>query len=199
MKRLSERAKMTTRTIAYGAASTALVAVATMLGFSSAQFYFNLGDALILLVSAIFGPVIGMIAGGIGSFLADLAVYPATMFFTLAIKGLEGLLAGVLFSVIGKKIKGKKASWTLSFVAAVVSTAVMMTGYFICQTFFYGTYASALVALPMDAVQASVSAVLAFVLLFPLKLISFKDRLPKTLKRIPKDPKEEEQSPTEED
>ena len=63
MKRLSERAMMTTKTIAYGAASTALVAVATMLGFSSAQFYFNLGDALILLVSAIFGPVIGMIAG----------------------------------------------------------------------------------------------------------------------------------------
>ena len=82
----------------------------TLMGFSSAQFYFNLGDTVILLVSAIFGPFIGMIAGGMGSFFADLAVYPATMFYTLVIKGLEGLIAGGLMILIKKFVKKKTLS-----------------------------------------------------------------------------------------
>lgn len=168
---------MTTKAVAYAAVCTACVTAATLLGFSSAQFYFNLGDAVILMVSALFGPFIGMIAGGIGSFLADLAVYPATMFFTLAIKGVEGLLAGTFLYLIRKKISSQKVSVLLSCFALAIPAYLMMVGYFICQTFFYGTYASALVALPMDAVQASASFVVAFIALFPAKLLRFRDKI----------------------
>ena len=168
---------MTTKAIAYAAVSTAVVTAATLLGFSSAQFYFNLGDAVILLVSALFGPFIGMIAGGIGSFLADLAVYPTTMFFTLVIKGIEGFLSGVLLYVIRKKVTSTKLSLPLSFLALAIPAYLMMTGYFICQTFFYGTYASAIVALPMDAVQASASCVVAFLVLYPAKLILLREKI----------------------
>ena len=50
---------------------------------------------MIFLAAAFFGPVPGLIAGGIGSFLADLITYPVTMWFTLVIKGIEGLIAGL--------------------------------------------------------------------------------------------------------
>lgn len=177
MKKMSNKAILTTKVIAYAAVSAAAVMAATLLGFSSAQFYFNLGDSLILIVSAVFGPVIGMFAGGIGSFLADLAVYPVTMFYTLVIKGLEGLFAGILIKVIKKFVKNKPLNVTLSITAMAFSAYFMMTGYFVCQTFFYGTYASALVALPMDAVQATVSLAVATIALYPLKLINMSDKV----------------------
>ncbi len=244
--------RFSTRTLAYAAVMTALVYVGTLIGFSSAQFYFNLGDSFVLMAAALLDPISAMIAGGLGSFLADLTVYPATMVFTLVIKGIEGLVAGVLFKLVwlffdryirkkpackaqrtkDKVIKdgarlatdeatdidqvsakaeacvdegkdnalevdkhadnaaleaseqGEKAEeakggdgarvkalkWLLVFGVCLFSTALMMTGYFISQTFFYGTYAAALVALPMDAAQAGISSVLATVLLVACRL-----------------------------
>lgn len=177
MKKMSNKAILTTKVIAYAAVSAAAVMVATLLGFSSAQFYFNLGDSVILIVSAIFGPVIGMFAGGIGSFFADLAVYPVTMFYTLIIKGLEGLIVGLLIKLVKKFVKKKPLNITLSIASMALGAYLMMTGYFICQTFFYGSYASALVALPMDAVQATVSLFVASIALYPLKLIDKSDKV----------------------
>ena len=178
MKRnVSPKLLLTTKAVAYGAVSTAAVMVSTLLGFSSAQFYFNVGDAVSLIVSALFGPFIGMIAGGLGSVLADLAVYPATMLFTLVIKGIEGLLAGTLLYIIRKKVTSQKGTYILSFFALAIPAYCMMAGYFLCQSLFYGTYASAIVALPADAVQASISFILAFVALFPAKLIRFREKV----------------------
>lgn len=209
-----------TKFVAYTAVMTALTYVGTLLGFSSAQFYFNLGDTVILLCAALFGPISAMIAGGLGAFLGDLTVYPVTMLFTLIIKAIEGLLAGLLFmgvNYIIKRIFGKSdiqqpgsdgavdepsadktdadesfassrndkrrktvnlvVKILLSLVACIIPTGIMMVGYFICQTFFYGTYAAALLALPMDAMQAAISSVLAVASLYILKLERFKDRL----------------------
>ena len=53
----------------------------------------------------------------------------------------------------------------------------MMTGYFVCQTFFYGSKESALVALPMDAVQATVSFSIAFIALYPMKMLNFREKV----------------------
>ena len=48
--------------------------------------------------------------------------------------------------------------------------AFMMLGYFISNSFIYGTPASALAALPADAVQASLSVAVACVLLYVVRL-----------------------------
>ncbi len=280
--------KFSARAVAYIALMTALTYVGTILGFSSAQFYFNLSDSVILVCAALFGPIPAMIAGGLGCFLGDLTVYPATMLYTLFIKALEGLLAGVLFNLVYKltdamlarglagemkafmhKAKANEISneemeacaadaisaceasplesvnmsyedgkiyavpkscdtdgqpaddktdippengendlfysasvtndsdndpndgesvtdnaaiektsllkrrvtaikTALTLCVCIVGGALMMTGYFVCQTFFYGTYASAMIALPLDAVQAACSSALATVLLIPL-------------------------------
>lgn len=187
-KKSRKIAKLGTRAVAYIGISTAMVFVATLIGFSSSQFYFNFGDSIILLVSALLGPVSAMLAGGLGAFFADMAVYPATMVYTLVIKALEGLVAGILFKLIFnhydkialKAPLNKRQIATkiiLSLATMILCTSIMMCGYFICQTFFYGTINSALVALPMDAAQACVSTAVAILALYPLKLIKFRSKL----------------------
>lgn len=191
-RKLKKAGVITTKAVAYTAVMTALVYVGTIIGYSSAAFYFNLGDAVILICAALFNPVSAMIAGGLGAFFGDLTVYPATMLFTLVIKALEGLLAGLLFYAINrwfdKKIanigddeKARKKAYILKIVfsclASLAAVAVMTAGYFICQTFFYGTITGALVALPADCAQAAISLAVANLALFALKLDSFRHKL----------------------
>ena len=129
-----------------------------------------------LVFTALLGPVPAMLAGGIGSFFADLAVYPATMFFTLVIKGLEGLLCGLLMKLFRTSRRGKLLAPVTGGASMLVAGVFMMTGYFICNSFIYGTPASALAALPADAVQASLSVALACVLLYIMRLDSLRAR-----------------------
>lgn len=191
--KLKRIGKMTTKTVAYTAVMTALVFVGTIIGYSSDAFYFNLGDSVILICAALFNPVSTMLAGGLGAFFGDLTVYPATMVFTLIIKSVEGLLAGILFTLINKwydkKIAGadkqnKKENTRLfvlkivfSCLASLLSVTVMMLGYFMCQTLFYGTLSAALVALPFDFAQGVISLAIANLALYALKLDSFRFKL----------------------
>ena len=179
MREKSKRtAKFATKTVVYCALMTALVTVATVtLGFRTGDFFFNCGDAVIFVTAALLGPLPAAVAGGLGSFFADLAVYPATMFFTLVIKALEGLTCGLLMYVFRKISAGRVLSALCGAAAMTASGALMMTGYYICNSFFYGTPASALVALPADAVQAAASVVLASVVLYALGLVRLRDRL----------------------
>ena len=133
-----------TRTLVFTALLTALVVAATVvLGFRTGDFFFNCGDTVIFVTAALLGPVPAMLAGGIGSFFADLAVYPATMFFTLVIKGLEGLLCGLLMKLFRTSRRGKLLAPVTGGASMLVAGVFMMTGYFICNSFIYGAPASA--------------------------------------------------------
>ncbi len=166
-----------TRTLVFTALSAALTVAATVvLGFRTGDFFFNCGDSVIFVTAALLGPVPAMLAGGIGSFFADLAVYPATMFFTLFIKGLEGLLCGVGMKLLRTSARGRVLAPVTGGASMLVAGAFMMTGYFICNSFIYGTPASALAALPADAVQASLSVALACVLLYLMRLDTLRVR-----------------------
>ena len=166
-----------TRTLVFTALSAALTVAATVvLGFRTGDFFFNCGDTVIFVTAALLGPVPAMLAGGIGSFFADLAVYPATMFFTLFIKGLEGLLCGAGMKLLRTSARGRVLAPVTGGASMLVAGAFMMTGYFICNSFIYGTPASALAALPADAVQASLSVALACVLLYLMRLDTLRVR-----------------------
>ena len=189
--RLKKAGRMTTKAVAYTAVMTALVYVGTIIGYSSQAFYFNLGDAVILICAALFNPVCAMLAGGLGAFFGDMTVYPATMVFTLIIKAAEGLIAGVLFMLINKwydrqyfvleDTKGRKKAYALKIVfsclASLLSVIVMMLGYFMCQCLFYGTVTSALVALPFDCAQGVISLAVANLALYALRLDNFRHSL----------------------
>ena len=109
-------------------------------------------------------------------FFADMAVYPATMFFTLFIKGFEGLIAGLSMRLFARSSK-QWLSVLGALISMIIAGAAMMTGYFVCNSFLYGTPASAMIALPADAVQASASAALAFTVLYGMRLIALRKKL----------------------
>ncbi|MEQ9715629.1 MAG: ECF transporter S component [Candidatus Asgardarchaeia archaeon] len=59
--------------------------------------YFNFGEVGIYIAAALFGPIVGAFAGGVGSMIADIiSGYIIYAPATLIIKGTEGLIVGYL-------------------------------------------------------------------------------------------------------
>src|SRR5260370_27620377 len=87
-------------TITVTAVFTALVFLSTYLfqiPIPATQGYFNLGDIMIFISALTFGPIVGGFAGGVGSFLSDaLGGFGTFAPFTLIIKGLEWIIAGLI-------------------------------------------------------------------------------------------------------
>ena len=84
------------RAIAVNALAAALVCIGTMaIQIPIPLGYMHLGNACILLMAAMFGPVTGMLAGGIGSAMADLLTgYTQWVLPTLLIKCAMGFVSG---------------------------------------------------------------------------------------------------------
>jgi uncharacterized membrane protein len=112
--------------------------------------FFNLGEAGIYAASVLFGPIIGALAGGLGSALADLSLgYTQYAPFTLIIKGLEGCVVGVL--------AGRAAQAWTRIAAMVAGGLVMVAGYFMTQAVVLGLGAvAALAEVPFNLVQVLV-------------------------------------------
>jgi len=91
------------RVVSSAALSTALVFVATAsisIYIPATRGYFNLGDSMVFLTALLFGPIVGFVAGGLGSMLSDLFLgYTVYAPATLIVKGVEGLLTGFLHDV----------------------------------------------------------------------------------------------------
>lgn len=175
---MKKQSVFTIKFIAYTGMMTAIVYVCTLIGIPFPAFNFNIGDSAILICGALFNPLCAMIAGGLGSFLADLTTYPATMLYTLVIKAIEGLVAGLAFQTIYKRFEKAqpptKKDVVLKIVFAVLTctgcSLFMAGGYFICKAFMYGTLESALTSLPKNVLQAVVSTLLACLALYAARL-----------------------------
>jgi uncharacterized membrane protein len=157
------------REIATVSVMGALACIATMIftfPIPATSGYFNFGDAIVMTTALTFGPVIGAIAGGLGSGLADLlGGWYNWVIFTAVIKGAEGYIAGTL--------AGDHATRTLTktVVAWFVGAIVMVAGYFVVQVFMYGIGA-AMAEAPFNFVQMAVAGVVGI----PVS-IAVKDRL----------------------
>lgn len=150
---------------------TALVIVCTaFLGINMGTTYTNLGDTMIFLTAGLFGPIPAMIAGGLGSFFADMLVFPMTMWATLIIKGIEGLVCGLIMRAFSRLKLKRTAQVALSLVAMLIAGLWMMLGYFVAESFIYGTLAAAVFALSANAMQISLSIVCSIILLYGFKL-----------------------------
>jgi uncharacterized membrane protein len=143
-----------TALIAVTAVMAALVCVTTLMiqiPIPATDGFFNVGDGMIMVAALTFGPVVGAVAGGLGSSLADFAggwyiwVLP-----TLVIKGLEGLIAG--------RIRQSSESFFVMIVAWILGGFTMVTGYFLVQIYLYGV-SGALVELPFNVVQMVIGGV----------------------------------------
>jgi len=162
-------ASLNTRQIAAIGVMGALATIATMMfafPIPATSGYFNLGDAIVMTTALTFGPIIGALAGGLGSGLADLlGGWYTWVIFTTVIKGAEGYVAG--------KLAGPTEGRTLqkTIIAWIAGGAVMVLGYFIVQVFMYG-FSAAMVEAPFNMVQMIVAGVVGI----PVS-IALKDRL----------------------
>lgn len=148
----------------------ALVFVSTYVFFvpiPATRGIFNFGDIMIFIIAFTFGPILGGLAGGMGSALADIVAAPIYAPYTLVIKGAEGWVAGYL---------SRGGTKSRNLVAWLCAGLTMMGGYFITQTFFIAGVV-AIAEVPFNFLQVSAGGLVGI----PVSTM-LKRRLPAILK-----------------
>jgi len=124
--------------------------------------YLNFSDAVIYFASFTFGPWIGLIAGGIGTGLADLlGGFAAFAPLSLLAHGLEGLVAGA--------IAQEKTPLRL-ILGWLAGTIVMVGIYFLGEGLFYGIgWGAALAEVPWNLLQNLVGGLVGIPLFYAVR------------------------------
>ncbi len=166
---MNEKKNSISRTslIAFSAIFTALVAVVTIvlpIPLPDTKGFLNFGDAVIFVTGIFFGPFAGLIAGGLGSAVADAYLgYFMWVPFTLIIKGAEGFVVGFAARLL-VNVLPKKLTFVSYFIAMIAASLVMVAGYFFATAILYG-FPVALIGIIESLIQTSASIAIAFVLI----------------------------------
>ncbi len=175
MKTISLHSISTAKNIAFAALFSALCCVATVLiVVPLPNGYFNTGDVFVLLAGWCLGPLYGSFAAAIGSGLADiLSGYIAYAPATFIIKGLEALLAYLVWAAAKKLVKKESFDLLPRGVAVIASEACMVFGYFLFESFLYGFGGAtlSLVGNTLQGVCCGICAVILIGVLYPIKAI----------------------------
>lgn len=130
------------------------------------QGYFNIGDTIIVITAILLGPVSGFLVGSLGSMAADFAAgYALFAPLTFIVKGLEGLLIGIIFGLCVPRLKRNWEKIAAAALATIAGMVVMVAGYYIGEAFILGLfsegygYAAAAAELPLNILQGALSAV----------------------------------------
>ncbi|MFO8144156.1 MAG: ECF transporter S component [Candidatus Syntrophosphaera sp.] len=108
--------------------------------------FFNFGDVMIVFVGLYAGRKAGALAGGIGSAIADLLLFPLFAPITFVVKGVEGYICGLAH--------GKRGF--AQFILPLIGSGFIVLGYFLGEWFMPQLgKAVALADLPVNIVQAS--------------------------------------------
>lgn len=196
-----------TKKLALTALMAALTAVLTLASVPlPGGGYYNFGDVAIFIAAAALGPALGAFAGGLGGALGDLILgYTFYAPFTLVIKALEGLIAGLLFKAFKSafiKEGGTVKKVVFSAVSNVVGGLIMAAGYFLAEGLLLaeGKWQGGLVNLPWNILQGALSAVVAAVVLFVCRLdVLFERTISSRNKKAEDDGAEEEKDKNDND
>lgn len=165
-----------TKLIVLNGLMIALVCIATMviqIPIPMTEGYVNVGDSIIFITSILFGPIPGMVAGGLGSALADILTgYSHWALFTLLIKGFEGYIVGIVVK--------KNTSLIKNVFATLSGIIIMVSGYLIAGTFLQGSFIVSLGSVPSNIMQGIVSMIIGIPLASYLLTIKYV----KSLKQI---------------
>ena len=159
------------RLIVFTALMTAMTTALTLASvpYPTGAGYYNFGDIPIFMSACLLGPISGLITGALGAMLGDV-ILGYTMYapFTLIIKALEGVIAGLLFKVVAKFIKKQIPQAVLYCLGCIVGGAVMALGYFLAEGVLLSedSWTGGLLNLPFNFLQGTISAVVATVLLY---------------------------------
>jgi len=160
-------------------AFTCVVTIVIAFPIPATNGFINIGDAVVMITGLLFGPIIGGIAGGIGSSLADLflgyAIYaPAT----LVIKGLEGFFVGLIAN------PKKNYKWNYrDYIAVIVGGFIMIIGYFLYELMIYGLPSALYEFILNSIIQFGLGSILALTFIFAARR-NIKTSLPQVFDKI---------------
>jgi uncharacterized membrane protein len=144
-----------------------LIALTTILTWvvqipSPARGYFNLSDVAITFTSLAFGPIIGMITGGVGTAFAD--ILSGFGFFaplSLIAHGLEGLIIGT--------IAMRSRSVSRMILAWLAGSLVMIACYLVGEGLFYTGWPAAIAEVPGNLFQAVIGGLVGIPLVIAVR------------------------------
>ncbi|MCK9170924.1 MAG: ECF transporter S component [Treponema sp.] len=146
--------------IAILTAVTTVLTLIVRIPFAPTRGYITLADVGVYFASFALGPVVGTIAGGVGTGLADaISGYPQWMILSCLIHGLQGLAAGLI---------GRKGKLVFMILGCVTGAVIMVGGYFISEVFLYGIGAAA-AEIPGNLFQNAAGAVIGIPLVYAVK------------------------------
>jgi len=112
----------------------------------------------VMMAGLLFGPWVGLFAGGIGSMLGDVITgYFQYAPLTLVVKGLEGFLAGL---VSNPRNCQNRLGWR-DFAGVIFGGLEMVSGYFLGEFFIIGVGFASLGEVPGNFIQIGVGALIA--------------------------------------
>lgn len=158
----------TAKYVTINALSIALVCISTMaIQIPIPLGYMHLGNTCILLTAALFGPTTGLLAGGIGSAMADLLTgYTQWVLPTLLIKSIMGFAIGALAQGKEKKLQIASPRTLLGSVAGV---AIMVFGYFVAGAVMNGSVYTGLLQVPGLTLEGVIGMVIFYAIGFVLE------------------------------
>ena len=118
-----------------------------------------LNDVVIVTAAVLLTPFYAFLVGGVGAFIGDMLFYPAPMFVSLAVHGLQAVVIS-LFVHRWMKDSPKKAS----VIGALLGWVITFTGYSLGRAFVYSTPAYAIAKLPFQILQTAVGSAIALFL-----------------------------------
>ena len=161
------------RFIVFTALMTALTTALTLASVPLASGYYNFGDIPIFMSACLLGPLSAVITGAIGAMLGDVILgYMAYAPFTLIIKALEGLVAGILFKIVAKMFRKQVPQALLCALGNIVGGMLMAFGYFLAEGLLLAedSWTGGIANLPFNILQGTISAVVAVILLYVCRL-----------------------------
>ena len=147
--------------IAVVAIFTAVVAVFTIavrIPTPTTGGYISLCDAAVTFTALAFGPLTGLLAGGLGTAFADLiGGYPQWAPISFAVHGLEALLIGLI-------VKGEGTLLIRKILGVVIAAVTVSFGYFLLTGIFLSSFSTAAVEIGPNLLQGGVGGVLGLIL-----------------------------------
>ena len=157
------------------ALSIAIVMVATLfLKVPTPTGYDNLGGCFILVIATFVNPIGALLAGGIGSMLADImSGYAVWAIPTLIIKGSMGFLAAILLrkECCKKKLQIKSVR---VYLFAILMSLYVVAGYLIAGIYVIGTIPGSVAQTPGLLVEAVVTVITYIVAASALEQVKFR-------------------------
>lgn len=130
----------------------------------------HLGTAMLFIVTLLFGPKKGAIAGAVGMGIFDLfAGWTLWAPITIVARGLQGYIVGKIAWSKGRKGENKAAN----LIAMIISIPPMIAIYYIGEAIIFKSFIIPLTSIPGDLVQNVVGILVAIPLVVVLKKTPF--------------------------